>query len=106
MDKTKFDISTDGTVVWVNAEKCLGRFCRFGMEIFARERGGMSFCAGAVHTPTSESTQEDWAIFVQQMKSIHDIDVPEKWMPRRLKEGIVELSGTAVGKAKVHASER
>jgi hypothetical protein len=81
-----YDITTDGRTVWVNSAACIGRFGMMGIDIhvdiaqqMARESSECLFCT---HTPT---TRTDWDTFVQKMKELHNVTVPQKYMPRRFR---------------------
>ncbi len=83
----RFEIFTDGVTVWVNGDDgcCLGRFGLQGVDVHRtvheqREKGQ---CLECTHGPT---TRADWDLFVQSMKTRHNIAVGDKYLPLRLRE--------------------
>jgi hypothetical protein len=72
-------ITTDGRVVWVNTEKgCIARFCPVSGEVFSH-----AFVADneEFYYTTPGSDKNGWADFVDKVKSVYEIDVPEKFRP-------------------------
>ncbi len=95
MDNSEYEIHTDDRTVWVNADRCLGRFGLYGVDIMTPD--GRPYDAGPGawdarpssnttlgRTPLRNTTRKDWNTFVAKMKEVHGIDVPQKYMPRRL----------------------
>lgn len=81
----KPEIITDGRTVWVNTWCCIGRFGFAGIDIHrepgeAQTKGECLYCT---HEPT---TRTDWDTFVQKMKELHGVEVPQQFMPDRFKE--------------------
>lgn len=71
-------VSTDGTVVWVNtAYANIGRFGRFGIDVHDKDATG---CLHCTHTMT---TAEDWEIFKQKMLEHHEVVVTDEFKPTR-----------------------
>lgn len=64
----KTEITTDGKVVWVNTDRCIGRFCRVSGEIM--------FSNGDVLT-----IKPDWQLWTEKMKRYHKIRIAKKHKP-------------------------
>lgn len=77
------DISTDGVTVWVHDHTgyCIGRFGRMGIDIhrLPTDKGECLFCTHAA------VTADDWVVFQQQMKLLHDVEVADSFTPRRFR---------------------
>lgn len=82
----RYEVSTDGRTVWVNTAVCLGRFGPMGIDVHKDITEQMAKtgteCLFCTHTPT---TREDWELFRKKMKELHDVIVPQKYMPRRFR---------------------
>ncbi len=78
-------IVSDGTTVWVNHSTgyCMARFGRMGIDIHRspdeQELHGTQ-CLHCTHGPTGEA---EWNEFVEQMKALFGIVVPDKFRPLR-----------------------
>jgi hypothetical protein len=81
-----YEITTDGTTVWVNKAWMVGRFGRFGVDIHRdiNQQATKGECLLCTHTtPPAQTGAEDWELFVTKMKELHGIDVPEEYRPER-----------------------
>lgn len=81
--KGRVVVESDGTTVWVNTlDGMIGRFGRAGIDIHRplKEQSEKGECLYCTHAMT---TSRDWPIFVQKMKELFDIDVPESHKPAR-----------------------
>lgn len=75
------EIQTNGSTVWVNTERgCIGRFCGTSYEIF--RQGGPPTTIDRDGAPLLKT---HWRGFVEKMKRIYKLEIPEQYMPRRFR---------------------
>lgn len=74
-------IETTGDTVWVNRERCIGRFGRHAVDVHTQDsiRG-----SGGTET-LPETTIEDWHRFKESMRKTHGVTVDNKHAPDRFK---------------------
>ena len=65
------EISKSDRTLWVNAEKCLGRICRFGIMSPTRLDDTL------YHYPVGGVEESDWELFKVKVKEIHGIEITE-----------------------------
>jgi hypothetical protein len=85
-DTDKFEILTDGITVWVNSQTghTIGRFGKLGIDIHNATSDGCLYCTH------SETTLDDWFIFVGAMIGFHGVTVdPRRYMPERFRKATV-----------------
>jgi len=83
------DISTDGISVWVNGDVCLGRFCAFGYDVFIKDDRTIVkhlFTGAKGSGKDNEVTVLDWRRWQTAMLEFFNINVPDEYIPRKLKE--------------------
>lgn len=96
----KHTIDTDGKTVWVNGElNCLGRFSQQAYEIYpqlaefhpyhAVHGKGVEFSYHIKTLNESSLKLTDWNDFVKAIKTYHNIDVADKFMPERFKNELL-----------------
>jgi hypothetical protein len=66
------EVTKDHKTLWVNAERCLGRICPFGFEIFFDEDTSDFY-----HYPKGGITPSDWELFKEQMKRFYRVIITE-----------------------------
>ena len=82
----RIETTSDGITVWINGfDGLLGRFGRQGIDIHrnACEQSENGECLYCTHCVT---TAEDWPVFVEKMKELHDVVVVEKYRPNRFRK--------------------
>lgn len=79
----EYEITADGTTVWVNTTEgvCIGRFGRRGIDVH-RAPGDQTLgeCLFCTHV---ETTLEDWKKFVWAMQRHHGVLVSDSFVPDR-----------------------
>ena len=77
---TDYDVRTDGRTCWVNGLTMLGRFSKMGIDIHVNSQ-----CLPETCMP-GPCTKKHWRQFQYLMLEHHEIDVPDKYMPKYLEE--------------------
>lgn len=73
-------VRSDGRTVWVDVSgHTVGRFSQFGVDIHLPDSSG---CLDCSHT---RPTVDDWVRFVFGMLEHHDVQIPDRHMPRFLR---------------------
>jgi len=97
MDRKTFEVTHDGTRVWVNiGARCAGRFGKHGWEVHTFSKGFESRTGGKQNVP---NTEQDWKDFVASVKDVHDVEVSSAFMPATL-QSFSSLLDTALGPVK------
>lgn len=81
------EVSSDGITVWVNAPsgECVSRFGRNGVDVhrtIAEQEDGKGECLACTHGPVS---LDDWQTFKDATLRFYKVDVPERHLPRHLR---------------------
>ncbi|MDX1371507.1 MAG: hypothetical protein R3321_03515 [Nitrososphaeraceae archaeon] len=80
MTKTEklFEVSTNGTVVWVNHIDfgAVGRFTRVSIDVHNNKNTCCKDCGAHKGTP-----KESWEYFKVRMKELHGVEVSDKFKP-------------------------
>lgn len=80
---TRFEITTNGTTVWVNGEQSLlGRFGKMGIDVHRPldANGCDGECLYCTHEPV---TERDWETFKVKMLGHHGVVVTDEYKPDR-----------------------
>ncbi len=82
-----YQITTDGTTVWVNHSQgyMIGRFGRMGVDIHRTLEDQIttgSECLACTHGPV---TVQDWELFVSGMQTHYGIAVTDHYRPVRFR---------------------
>lgn len=76
----QYEITTDGTTVWVNSEVCsIGRFGVMGIDVHSAD------ATSCLHCTHQRTTAEDWETFKQDMLKYHSVHVSDEFKPERFR---------------------
>jgi hypothetical protein len=80
-----FEISSDGATVWVNGGICVGRFCRYGIDV------AESLVATMTTPPYPEGGTRlaDWRVFQVLMQEHYNVAVSDHHAPTFLQHPFV-----------------
>jgi hypothetical protein len=98
-----YEVSSDGSTVWVNEVFLVARFCQFSREYVAvganDSSTGLEYAEGAVTHPEGGPSSDDWIDFVNGVKGRWGIVIGQKHTPlyiQRAKDvGTTETSTTS-----------
>jgi len=76
----EYEISSDGKTVWINGPLCVGRFCRFGIDVLDGIRIKMTTPA----RPVGGAKLVDWQVFQTLMLDHYGVEVSNRHAPEFL----------------------
>ena len=77
----RLEVASDGDTVWVNNPICIGRFCRYGIDLEPRLQAQI----GAAAYPEAGNTLIEWRLFQALFAEHYGITISEQHRPSFLR---------------------